>query len=137
MTIEEFAKQHRLKIRRVKGDGSDSGDPRISGAVRARDGAGCDRQLYFNDGALCLMIIDGAPIAQRSWAALGGKLWLGDISRDSSGRKVQDVRVANIPLANAELAIRLVRAKRKRIFSEADLEARRLRGVQLAARKPI
>jgi hypothetical protein len=66
--------------------------------------------LYFDSGWLCLMVTDGKPVIRSRWAVLGGKLWMGDISPDKNGRRVQDVKVTGIPLKNARLAIRLVRA---------------------------
>lgn len=136
MNIETFARKYRLKIRHPPGDGGERGDPLIAGAIRARDGVKCERQLYFDDEALCLMIVDGAPVARRRWEALGGRLWMGEISRDSTGRRVQDVRLIDIPLAHAGLAIRLAQAKRGQVLSDAEREARRLRGAKLHAPKP-
>jgi hypothetical protein len=42
--------------------------------------------LHLADGELCLMVIDGAPASRSRWEALGGKLWIGDISRDATRR---------------------------------------------------
>jgi hypothetical protein len=123
MNIQQFAEKYRLRITRVPGDGSERGDPRIAGSVYARDGVNCDRQLYFDGGALCLMVIDGAPIARRTWETCGGKLWLSDISRDASGRRVQDAKITAIPIDNAAIAIRLARAKRIYVQSEAQRTA--------------
>jgi hypothetical protein len=112
MTIHQFAKEHRLHVRRDA-----CGDPVIYGS----DKQAAERQLYFDDGQLCLMVLDGAVTAAGRWKELGGKLWLGDISRNSNGRRVQDVKIIGIPLAHAKLAIRLARVKRIRVPSEAQL----------------
>jgi len=69
------------------------------------------------------MICDGAPVARRRWEALGGRLWLSDISRDAAGNRVQDVWITGIPAEHAKAAIRLVRAKPRRIMSEAQATA--------------
>jgi hypothetical protein len=79
--------------------------------------------LYFDGGALCLMVTDGKPASRSSWAAIGGKLWLGDISPNAKGQRVQDVKVAGIPLENAKLAIRMAQIKPKRIMTDAQKAA--------------
>jgi len=128
MNLRAFAEMFRLRIRL-----DECGDPIIPG----RRG---QSQLYFDgdeDGELCLMVLDG-PLAQRSrWQALGGKLWLGDISPHArTNQRVQDVKITGIPLENAKLAIKMARVKVKRRLSEADREAKAARmGEVRAARK--
>jgi len=116
MTIETFAKQHRLAGLRKDA----CGDPVIYGSTRGA----AERHLYFDRGELCLMILDGAAVLPSRWKALGGNLWLGDVSRDRAGRRIQDVKITGIPLENASLAIRLARIKRRRVLTEADRLAR-------------
>lgn len=109
-SIEKFAARYRLKISRDA-----CNDPIING----RRG-----HLYFADGELCLMVLDGAPAIKSRWAALGGKLWAGDISPHSkTGRRVQDVKITGIPLENSRFAIRMAGCKAKRILSEAQKAA--------------
>jgi len=117
MTIEEFAQKYGLHLNRQPGDGSDMGDLAVYAGTRNHPDF--RRQLYFDDGELCLMVIDGPLLVPRKWQSLGGKLWLGDISREASGRGIQDVKITGIPLANAKAAIRLVRATRVRVLSES------------------
>jgi hypothetical protein len=117
-TVEAFAARHRLHTRL-----DECGDKIIPGRPGRRDGTKCDRQLYFDGGELCLMILDGAPVVRRRWEALGGQLWLGDISQDSTGKRVQDVKVTGIAAAQAKLAIRLARAKPRRVMSPAQAAA--------------
>lgn len=100
-----FAEQHRLKVTR---------DECNDQVIQGRRG-----QLYFDGAELCLMVLDGDAAIKSRWAALGGKLWMGDISQHpKTGKRVQDVKITGIPLKNAKLAIRMVRAKTKRILSE-------------------
>jgi hypothetical protein len=68
-------------------------------------------QLYFDDGQLCLMVLDGKPAIRSKWKVLGGELWMGDISKNAEGKRVQDVKITLIPLENAWLAIRMCRIK--------------------------
>jgi hypothetical protein len=63
---ETFAQQHRLKVKR-----DECGDQIIQG----RRG-----HLYFDDGKLCLMILDGPVRARSALEAIGGKLWTGEKS---------------------------------------------------------
>ena len=115
-TLQSFASRHRLRIRL-----DECGDPIIPG----RRG---QSQLYFADtDGLCLMVLDGPVALKRRWKALGGKLWLGDISPDGRGKRVQDVKITNIPLENAKLAIRMAKVRVRRVLSEADVTARRNR----------
>src|SRR5579864_9102039 len=115
MTIQQFAKDHRLRVRLDA-----CGDPVIYGS----DAGAGERQLYFDGGQLCLMVLDGVRLESQRWKALGWKLWLGTASPGGPGRRwVQDVKITGIPLENAELAIRLARVKRIRVLSEAQLAA--------------
>jgi hypothetical protein len=113
MTIEQFAELFHLRITR-----DECGGPIIEGKRG---------HLWFKGAQLCLMVIDGAPAKRSRWDALGGRLWLGDISPDANGRGVQDVRIDGIPLENAEAAIQMVQARRKRVLSTIALEASRRR----------
>jgi hypothetical protein len=108
MTTEQFAEQFRLRIVR-----DECGDKIIQGKRG---------HMYCAGGEICLMVTDGAPAARRSWEALGGKLWLGDISRNSAGRRVQDVKIEGIPIENALAAIQMVRCRQKRILSAEERE---------------
>src|SRR5215471_10791790 len=111
MTIQQFADQFRLRTRL-----DECGDRIIPGTLYQRDGAKCDRHLYFDGNESCLMILDGAPVLRSKWQTLGGKLWMGDIGPDANGKRVQDVKITGIPLANAKAAIRMVRARQKRVM---------------------
>jgi hypothetical protein len=121
MTVESFAQANRLRTRQ-----DDCGDKVIPGKRG---------HLYFDDGELCLMVIDGRPANQSRWQALGGKLWMGDISHH-----VQDVVIKGIPLENAAAAIRMVRARPVRVLSPEEaaqrsaalLKARAARGGRTA-----
>jgi len=105
--LERFARQHRLHTRL-----DECGD-RITPGRRGRS------QLYFDGDQLCLMVLDGPVALPSRWRALGGRLWLGDVS--GAGRsRVQDVKVTGIPLSNAKLAIRMARVKPKRVMSQAQ-----------------
>jgi len=84
---ETFAEQHRLKATR-----DESNDQIIQG----RRG-----HLYFDGFELCLMVLDGKPSIPSKWKALGGQLWMGDISKNAQGVRVQDVKITGIPLENA------------------------------------
>jgi hypothetical protein len=119
INLEVFARHWRLTLR------GDTDDRYVAGRVhRTLDGVNCTRQLYFDDLELCLLITDGRVVAPRVWKALGArKLWLGDISADSAGRRVQDVRAQGIPMARAPEAIRLVRAFPRRVATEAQRAA--------------
>jgi hypothetical protein len=102
MTIERFADKFRLRIVR-----DECGDKVIPGTRG---------HLYFADGELCLMVIDGTPAIRSHWDALGGRLWMGDISLDAKARRCQDVKVMGIPIENARSAIKLVRVRQKRMY---------------------
>jgi hypothetical protein len=69
------------------------------------------------------MVIDGDTAKPSQWASLGGKLWLGDVSPNASGRRVQDVKIEGIPIENARTAIRVVRCRQKRALSAEEREA--------------
>ena len=69
---ETFAQQHRLKVTR---------DECNDQVIQGKRG-----HLYFDRSELCLMVLDGRPAIASKWKALGGKLWLGDISKKRSGR---------------------------------------------------
>ena len=103
---ERFAEQYRVKVTR---------DECNEQVIQGRRG-----QLYFDSDQLCLMVTDGEPAIRSRWAALGGKLWMGDISPNAKGRRVQDVKITAIPLENARLAIRMAQIKPKRVMSEAQ-----------------
>jgi len=107
--IETFAEQHRLKVSR------DECNDQI---IQGRRG-----HLYFDGAELCLMVLDGKPAIPPRWKALGGKLWLGDISKNAQGVRAQDVKITGIPLENARLAIRTCRIKPKRIMTDAQKAA--------------
>jgi hypothetical protein len=108
MTIEKFAEHFRLRVAR-----DECGDK----IIRGKRG-----HLYFADGELCLMVIDGAPLHRNRWEFLGGKLWMGDISVDAKGRRAQDVKVEAVPIGNAGAAIKLVRVRQKRLLSAEERE---------------
>ena len=103
-TIESFATHFRVRIRR------DECNDQIIDGRRAH--------LYFDGPALCLMAIDAIPANRGRWETLGGKLWMGDISLDSRGKRVQDVKVTGI--TNPQAAIRLAGIKKIRVMSEAQ-----------------
>ena len=89
--IETFAEHHRLKVTR---------DECNDQVIQGRRG-----QLYFDGAELCLMVLDGEPAIRSKWKELGGNLWMGDISpHPNIGKRVQDVKITNIPPENAELA---------------------------------
>src|SRR5580704_16934505 len=93
--IEIIAEQFRLKTRL-----DECGDKIIPGKRG---------HLYLDNGALCLMVIDGSIVISSRWKALGGKLWLGDIGKNNAGRRVQDVKVTGIPEASYPAAAKLAR----------------------------
>ena len=109
--IETFAEQYRLKVTR---------DECSDQVIQGRRG-----HLYFDGPELCLMVLDGKPSIPSKWNALGGKLWMGDISKNTQGKRVQDVKITGIPLVNARLAIRMCRIRQKRILSPEELSLRR------------
>jgi len=113
MNIKSFAARHRLKVRL-----DECGDQVIPGKRG---------HMYFDDNQLCLMVTDGAPAHQSRWAALGGKLWMGDIGSTGRGHRVQDVKITGIPPENAKAAIRIIRARAKRLLSPEERQALRAR----------
>jgi hypothetical protein len=118
---ETFAEQHRLKVTR-----DECNDQIIPG----RRG-----HLYFDGAELCPMVLAGKPAIRSKWKALGGKLWMGDISENAQGVRVQDVKITGIPLENARLAIRMCRIRPKRILSPEELTLRR--GMMAKAREGL
>jgi hypothetical protein len=109
MTIEQFAEKHRLRITR-----DDCNDPVIVGSRG---------HLYFDGEDLCLMAIDTRLKYPAKWEACGGKLWLGDVSRDAQNRGIQDVKIVGVTKPGA--AIAMVHCRIRRILS--DEEKARLR----------
>jgi hypothetical protein len=103
---ETFAQQHRLRVTR---------DECNDQVIQGKRG-----QLYFDGFELCLMVLDGKPALPSKWKALGGKLWMGDISQNAQGVRVQDVKITGIPIENAKQAIRMCRIKPKRIMSDVQ-----------------
>ena len=99
---ETFAEQHRLKVTR---------DECNDQVIQGRRG-----HLYFDSAELCLMVLDGTPAIRSKWKS--GRLWIGDISRNAQGVRVQDVKITGIPLENARLAIRMCQIKPKRIMTD-------------------
>lgn len=99
--IETFAERFRLTVRR-----DECNDQIIPG----RRG---ESQLYFDGEDLCLMVLDGPVALSGSWQDIGGQLWLGDISPNSNGDRVQDVKIQNIPPEKYRVAIRMAKCKQK------------------------
>src|SRR6516164_7999796 len=91
--IETFAQQHRLRVTR---------DECNDQVIQGRRG-----HLYFDSAELCLTVLDGKPAISSKWKALGGKLWMGDISKNAQGVRVQDVKITGIPLENARPIFRM------------------------------
>lgn len=75
------------------------------------------------------------PANRSRWEALGGRLWMGDISPNATGRRSQDVKMESIPIENARAAIKMIRARPKRVLSPDALEASRRH--MLKARKSL
>ena len=121
MTIEQFSEMFRLRVVL-----DECGDQIIQGKRG---------QLYVAGNQLCLMVINGAPVSRKRWTALGGRLRLGDISPNATGQRVQDVWIEGIPLENAGAAIKMVRARQKRVLSPDALDASRRR--MLKARESL
>ena len=69
------------------------------------------------------MVLAGKPAIRSKWKALGGKLWISDISKNARGVRVQDVKITGIPLENARLAILMCQIKPKRIMTNAQKAA--------------
>lgn len=109
MTIETLAEKYRLKITR-----DECNDKIIPG----RRG-----HLYVDAGKICAMWLDTRPINKNRLAPLGGRLWMGDISPDARGKRVQDIWIKGLLPEQIPLAIRLTGVRRKRILSEAQQAA--------------
>jgi len=103
-SIDSFAKEHRLKVIRDECGGQ---------IIQGRRG-----HIHMDGRALCVMVTDGLPANLKSWKELGGTLWMGDISPDKRGKRVQDVKVYGVE--NAKAAIKMVRAKKKRVVSAEE-----------------
>ena len=106
-----FAERHRLKVSR---------DECNVQVIQGRR-----EPLYF-DGAepcLILMVLEGKPAIRSQWKVLGGRLWMGDISKNTQGVRVQDVKITGIPFENAGPAIRMCRIKPRRIMTDAQQAA--------------
>jgi hypothetical protein len=116
MLLAQLAEQHKLKIRR-----DECGDKIIPGKRG---------HLYFAGGELCLMVTDGKYAKPSRWAALSGKLWIGDKSQG-----LQDVWIKGIPPENAAAAVRMCRIRVKVQLSEEEhaRRAERMRGLRLKA----
>jgi hypothetical protein len=104
--IEMFAEQYRLKVTR---------DECNDQVIQGRRG-----HLYFDGAELCLMVLDGKRANRSKWKALGGTLWMGDISKNTQGVRVQDVKITSIPLESARLAIQMCQIKPRRIMTDAQ-----------------
>jgi hypothetical protein len=112
MNIDAFAEKHRFKTRL-----DECGDKIIPGKRG---------HLYIAGGELCLMVTDGRVSTPERWKELSARsLWLGEISRDAKGVRVQDVKVVGIPEEKWKLAVRLARVRQRRVASEAQLEGAR------------
>ena len=134
-TIDTTASKKFARERRLLGLRRDAcGDPVIYGTVsKKRDGEKGERQLYFDGGELCLVILDCRPVIRRRWKELDARrLWLGDISPDGAGRRVQDVKVMGIPVEKAKLAIQLAHVKHRQNLTEAQRNTRRAAAQKLA-----
>jgi len=94
--LERFAEKYRLKIRRDE------------------DAEG-----------LCLMIVDGRPVSTRRLKDLvgdTGKVWLGTITLDDHGRRVQDVEVRRIRPERYTQAIKIAGCKARKRHPGASRE---------------
>jgi hypothetical protein len=80
-------------------------------------------QVYVDGTNTCLIRRDAPVVVRRKLEALGGKLWAGDISADRTGRRVQDVRVKDIPEDKIYNALRLAGVKAKKRATTAMLAA--------------
>jgi hypothetical protein len=109
MTLETIAEQYRAKIKT-----DECGDKII---------AGKRGQVYVDDDNVCLMRLDVPVIKRGRFAALGGKVWTGDISLDAHGKRVQDVRVQGIDETRIGDALRLAGVPVRRRLSPAHRAA--------------
>jgi hypothetical protein len=105
-TIKQFAEANRLRIQV-----DECGDHIIRGSRGI---------LYVDGGKVCAMWIDAPCMRSAKIKALGSTSWAGDKSLQD-GRWVQDVKVLDIPPGQWAMAIRMVRARTKRILSEAQI----------------
>ena len=106
---KQFAETHRLHVRC-----DECGDQIIPGKRG---------HIYFDAEVLCLMVTDGKPAQGSQWEKCGGKLWMGDISPDKTGQRVQDVKIFG--LTNPKAAIRMCGIKTKKNASESQIGALR------------
>ena len=109
--LERFAEKYRLKIRRDQ-----AGDPIIPG----RRG-----HLWWDAEGLCLMILDGRPILPRRLKDLVGdtaKVWLGAMTLDDHGRRVQAVEVRGIRPERYREAIKIAGCKARKRHPGASRE---------------
>jgi hypothetical protein len=114
VTIDKFAEQHRLRVRL-----DECGDKIIPGKRG---------HLYIAGGELCLMVTDGTVAKSSRWKDLAARsLWLGDISPNAKGVRVQDVKVEGIPWENWAQAVKLAKVRQRRVLSESQLELARQR----------
>lgn len=129
-SIQAFAEKHRLKITR-----DECGDPIIEGSRG---------HLYFDDEMLCLMALDARVSgmnSQQLQSLEAKKLWEGSRWRDARQRAHRDVKVIDIPLKNARLAIKLCRCRVRRDPTPAQAAAQqagaeRLKKSREAKQKP-
>ncbi len=119
--IEKFAEAHRVKIRR---------DECNDQVIEGRRG-----QMYFDGNDLCLMAIDRKPAQRSSWEALGGNMWLGDISPNAKGQRVQDVKITGI--TNAKAAFRMAGIFAKRVLSPERLASLEQARLKIAPKLPL
>lgn len=112
-----FAREHRLRVRM-----DECGD-----AILANRGFNpkANAHLYFAGGELCAIWTDQKPIKPSRLAGLKARWsWQGDISRNGTGRRVQDNWAKGIPAEAHGYAIQLARLKRLRVLSPEERERR-------------
>lgn len=103
-SITGFTERFRLKIRL-----DDCGDKIIPGRFG---------HLWFDEDQLCAMRLD-APPKNRSKIPRAGFVWTGDISiSPTTGKRVQDIELRDIPPEEYRAAIKFVGAKKKKVLSE-------------------
>lgn len=109
MTINAFAEQNKLRVRR-----DECGDKIIPGKRG---------HLYVAGNEVCLMVVDGTVVRQSRWQNLGARtLWLGDITVNAAGVRVQDVKAEGIPEVNWKLATTLAKVRLKRTATEEQIQ---------------
>ena len=81
-----FADDYRLKVTRDKFQ--DSAIP------------GCRGRLYYG-GRLCLIVVDGKPAHCSKCKALE-RPWMEDITKNTEGKRFEDVEITGIPLVKAQ-----------------------------------